>query len=68
MPFPNKQARGNAQGQQLLAKEVESYLRKIPAVATEKELLAKGLLAQLAVQRNRVRSGEREHSIEERVR
>ena len=57
-----------AQGQQLLAKEVESYLRKIPAVATEKELLAKGLLAQMAARRSRRRSGEPERSIGDRVR
>ena len=57
-----------AQGHASLARGVEAYLRRIPAVATEKELLAKGLLAQLAAQRSRRRSEEPERSIGDRVR
>ena len=57
-----------AQRQESLAREVEAYVRRMPAVATEKELLAKGLLAQVAVQRSRVRSAEREQSIDDRAR
>jgi hypothetical protein len=57
-----------AQGQESLARGVEAYVRRMPAVATEKELLAKGLLAQVAAHRSRVRSVEREHSVGERAR
>jgi hypothetical protein len=57
-----------AQGQDSLARGVEAYVRRIPAVATEKELVAKGLLAQVAAQRSRVRSVEREHSFGDRAR
>jgi hypothetical protein len=61
-----------AQRQQSLAREVEAYVRRMPAVTTEKELVAKGLLAQVAAQRSRsrsrVRSAEREHSVEYRDR
>ena len=57
-----------ALGQESLAQRVEAYVRRMPAVATEKELLAKGLLAQVAAQRSRVRSVEREHSIGDRAR
>ena len=57
-----------AQGQDSLARGVEAYVRRIPAVATEKELVAKGLLAQLAAQRSRVHSAEREHSVGDRAR
>lgn len=57
-----------AQGQDSLAQRVEAYVRRIPAVATEKEVVAKGLLAQVAAQRARVRSAEREHSIGDRAR
>ena len=57
-----------AQGHACLARGVEAYLRRIPAVATEKELLAKGLLAQMAARRSRRRSGEPERSIGDRVR
>ena len=57
-----------AQGQDSLARGVEAYARRMPAVATEKELLAKGLLAQVAAQRSRVRSVEREHVVGERAR
>ena len=57
-----------AQGQESLAQGVEAYVRRMPAVATEKEVVAKGLLAQLAAQRVRVRSDEREHSVGDRAR
>jgi hypothetical protein len=56
------------QGQESLARDVEGYIRRMPAVATEKEFLAKGLLAQVAAQRSRVRSAEREHSVGDRAR
>ena len=52
-----------AQGQESLARGVEAYIRRMPAVATEKELVAKGLLAQVAAQGSHVRSEEREHLI-----
>ena len=52
-----------AQGEQSLARGVEAYARRMPAVATEKELLAKGLLLQLAAERSRVAPAEREHSL-----
>jgi len=57
-----------AQGQESLARGVEAYVRRMPAVATEKELVAKGLRAQVAAQRTRVGSGEPEHLVEERPR
>jgi hypothetical protein len=57
-----------AQGQDSLARGVEAYVRRMPTVATENELLAKGLLAQVAAQRSRVRSAEREHSVGDRAR
>jgi hypothetical protein len=53
----------HTQGHESLARSVEAYVRSMPTLATEKELLAKGLVAQLAAQRSRVRSEEREHSI-----
>jgi hypothetical protein len=57
-----------AQGQESLARGVEAYVRRMPAVATEKELVAKGLIAQLAAQRSRVHPAEREHSFGDRAR
>ncbi len=57
-----------AQGQESLARGVEAYVRRMPAVATEKEILAKGLLAQVAAQRSRVRAAEREQSVGDRAR
>lgn len=53
----------HSQGQESLARSVEAYVRTMPALATEKEILAKGLLAQLAAQGSHVRSEEREHLI-----
>ena len=57
-----------AQGHESLAQGVEAYVRRMPAVATEKELVAAGLLAQLAAQRARVRSVEPEHLVADRAR
>jgi hypothetical protein len=56
------------EGQNSLAQIVEDYVRRMPAVATEKELLANGLLAQLTTRGPRLRSAEREHSVEDRTR
>ena len=42
------------QGHERLAKDIESYVRQMPTVATDKERLAKGLLAQLATQRSHI--------------
>jgi hypothetical protein len=57
-----------AQGREPLARDVEDYVRQMPAVATDKERIAKGLLAQLATQRSREPSAERDHSIDARAR
>lgn len=57
-----------AQGEESLARGVEAYVRRMPAVATEKELVAKGLMARLAAQRSRVHPAEREHSFGDRAR
>ena len=57
-----------AQGRESLARDVENYVSQMPAVATDKERIAKGLLAQLATQRSREPSAEREHSIGARAR
>ena len=54
------------QRQESLAQGVEAYVRRMPAVVTEKEHVAKALLAQLAAQR--ARAAEREHSIGDRAR
>jgi hypothetical protein len=56
------------QGQDSLARGVEAYVRRMPSVATEKEIVAKGLFAQVVAQRPRVRSVEREHSVGDRAR
>ena len=57
-----------AQGQESLARGIEAYVRQMPVVATEKEILAKGLLAQLAAQRARIRSDDREYLVGDRAR
>ena len=57
-----------AQGQEFLARGVEAFVHRMPAVATEKEILAKGLLGQLAGQRSRVRSAKREQSVGDHAR
>ena len=56
------------QGEPGLAREVEEFVRRMPAVATGNERIAKSLLAHVAAQRSRALSGERERSIEERAR
>ena len=57
-----------AQGHESLAQGIDAYVRRMSGVATEKELVAKGLLAQVAAQRSRVRPAEREHSVGDRSR
>jgi hypothetical protein len=57
-----------AQGQESLAREVEDYVRRMPAVATEKELIAKELLTRIAAQRARDRAPEREPPVTQRAR
>ncbi len=57
-----------AQDQPSLAREVQAYVRRMAAVATEKELLAKGLLAQLEAQHVRMRATEPEPSVGDRAR
>ena len=49
-----------AQRRQSLARDVENYVRAMPPAATDKELLAKGLLAELAAQRVRDPAANRE--------
>jgi hypothetical protein len=56
------------QGEPHLAREVEAYMRRMPAVATGSERIAQDLLAQVAAQRSRTSSVERERSIEDRAR
>jgi hypothetical protein len=56
-----------AQGHERLARDIESYVRQMPVVATDKERLAKGLLVQLARQRSRMSPGEPERSIGDRA-
>ena len=56
------------QGEPQLAREVENFVRRMPDVATANERIAKALLAQVAAQRSRTLSTERERSMEDRVR
>jgi hypothetical protein len=56
------------QGEPRLAREVEEFVRRMPAVATGNERIAKALLAHVVAQRSRSLSAERERSIEERAR
>ena len=56
------------QGQESFAHGVEAYVGRMPAAATEKELAAKGLLAQVAAHRARARSNEPEQSVADRAR
>jgi hypothetical protein len=58
----------SAQGQESLAREVEGYVRRMPTVATEKELIAKELLTRIAAQRARDRAPEREPPVTQRAR
>lgn len=55
------------QGEPQLAREVEGFVRRMPAVATSNERIAKGLLAQMAAQQSRTPSTERERSVEDRA-
>jgi hypothetical protein len=55
------------QGEPQLAGEVEGFVRRMPDVATRNERIAKGLLAQVAAQRSRTLSAERERSIDDRA-
>jgi hypothetical protein len=56
------------QGEPQLAREVEGFVRRMPAVATGDERIARSLLAQVAAQRSRMQSAEQEHSIGDRAR
>ena len=56
------------QGEPQLAREVETYMRRMPALATGSERIVRGLLAQVADQRSRTSLAERERSIEDRAR
>jgi hypothetical protein len=47
---------------------VENFVRRMPEVATGNERIAKALLANVAAQRSRALSVEREHSMEDRAR
>lgn len=47
-----------AQGEERLAEEVEAFMRTLPAVRTERERIAAGLLAEIEVQRDRRRGAE----------
>ena len=51
-----------AQGHQSLVRDVDAFRRGLPGVATEKELLARRLLAQPAIQRRSDRAPERDRS------
>jgi len=57
-----------AQGYQSLAQEVDAFLRGMPAPATDKALLVRGLLAQLTAQRSRARAAERDPPRADRAR
>lgn len=57
-----------ANGQTALAKDVDAYVQRMPAVVTEKEGIAKGLLSQLLSQGSRARAAERDPLIGERTR
>ncbi len=56
------------QGEPRLAREDEDFVRRMPAVATGNERIAKGLLAQVAAQRSRALSAQRQRSMEDRAR
>jgi hypothetical protein len=43
------------QGQELLATDIDAYLRRMPAVATDNEILARRLLQQLTALRGKSR-------------
>ena len=56
------------QGEPQLAREVENFVRRMPAVATGNERIAKSLLALIAAQRSRALPAEQERSMEDRGR
>ena len=56
------------QGEPQLAREVEGFMRRMPEVTTANERIAQALLAQVAAQRSRTLSAEREPSMEDRAR
>jgi hypothetical protein len=56
------------QGEPQLAREVENFVRGMPDVITANERIAKALLAQVAAQRSRALTAEREPSIGDRAR
>jgi hypothetical protein len=56
------------QGEPQLAREVEAFVRRMPEVATSNERIAKALLTQVAAQRARMLSAERERPTEDRAR
>ena len=56
------------QGEPQLAREVENFIRRMPDVTTGNEHIAKALLANVAAQRSRTLSAERERSMEDRAR
>lgn len=57
-----------AQEQESLAQIVETYMRQMPAVATEKEAVTAGLQVHMAGQRARVRATEPVNSVGDRAR
>ena len=57
-----------AHGLDALAKEVEAYVQRLPAVTTEKENIATGLLSQLGNRPPRGHAAERDRSAGERSR
>ena len=57
-----------AQGHESLARGIDAYVGRMSRVATEKELVAKGLLAQLAAQHGHASPPEPERSIRDRSR
>jgi Relaxase/Mobilisation nuclease domain len=56
------------QGEPQLAREVENFVRRMLEVTTANERIAKALLANVAAQRSRMLSPERERSMENRAR
>ena len=57
-----------AQGHRSLARDVDVFVREMPAPATDKALLSKGLLAQLTAEGSRDRAAERDPSRADRSR
>jgi hypothetical protein len=56
------------QGEPQLAREIEGFVRRMPEVTTANDRIAKALLAQVAAQRSRALTAEREPSIGDRAR